>query len=253
MYAFAWRPKWVLSHVLVLALIVAMVNLGFWQLRRLDERRDNNARIESRSVEPVEPLAEVLDPDADPTDIERARDRIVTASGHYETGGDVVVRNRSLDGQSGAWVVTPLQLDDGSAVIVSRGWVPVTGEQPLPEEAAAPPGAVEVTGRIQSTQERGRFGPVDPAEGRLDRISRVDVARLGGQVDPELYPVWIQLGEQSPAAGDLPAPVPPVERDDGPHLGYAVQWFVFSLIALCGYPLVLRRVARRQMESAPDD
>jgi cytochrome oxidase assembly protein ShyY1 len=242
----------VLSHVLVLALIVAMVNLGLWQLRRLDERRDTNARIEARATEPVAPLAEVVGPSDGPAQVERARDRTVTASGRYARGEDVLVRNRSLDGQSGSWVVTPLVLEDGSAVIVSRGWVPVTGEQSLPDEAAAPTGPVEVTGQVQPTQERGRFGPVDPAEGRLERISRVDVARLGDQVDPALYPVWIQLAEQAPASGDLPAPVPPADRGDGPHLGYAVQWFVFSLIALIGYPLVLRRVAHREMESVPD-
>ena len=42
----------------------------------------------------------------------------------------------------------------------------------------------------------------------------------------------------------LPAP------GDGPHLGYAVQWFIFTAIAVVGYPLVLRHVSRRPDRAA---
>ena len=40
----------------------------------------------------------------------------------------------------------------------------------------------------------------------------------------------------------------PPDLDAGPHLGYAMQWFSFSLIALVGYPLILRRVARSRQD-----
>ena len=43
MYRFLLRPKWIGFHLLVVAAIVTMVNLGFWQLRRLDERQAFNA------------------------------------------------------------------------------------------------------------------------------------------------------------------------------------------------------------------
>ena len=48
MYRFLLRPKWIGFHLLVVAGIVAMINLGFWQLRRLDQRREFNATIEAR-------------------------------------------------------------------------------------------------------------------------------------------------------------------------------------------------------------
>ena len=41
-------------------------------------------------------------------------------------------------------------------------------------------------------------------------------------------------------------PRPPL--DEGPHRSYAWQWAIFSVIAVVGYPLALRRRAR----SAPD-
>jgi cytochrome oxidase assembly protein ShyY1 len=47
--------------------------------------------------------------------------------------------------------------------------------------------------------------------------------------------------------------VPPPELSEGPHLGYAAQWFIFSTIALVGYPLVLRRVVIRRGKEVDDE
>ena len=38
MYRFALRPRWIVLHLLVLALIVAMIGLMFWQIDRLHQR-----------------------------------------------------------------------------------------------------------------------------------------------------------------------------------------------------------------------
>ena len=55
MYRFLWRPAWIVSHILVLGLIIAMVNLGLWQLRRLDEKQARNELIEQNTAaEPLE-------------------------------------------------------------------------------------------------------------------------------------------------------------------------------------------------------
>jgi surfeit locus 1 family protein len=243
-YAFARRPKWILSHLLVLVLVVVMINLGFWQLRRLDEKRDRNALIEERMDEPVAQIDEVVDQGSDLAAGEDVRYRRATATGTYAAEDQVLVRNRSFDGAAGSWVLTPLVLDDGTAVVVNRGWVPVTGDLELDPAAAPPTGTVDVEGLVEETQERGRFGPRDPEDGTLAVLSRVDLARYQAQVDLPLYPVWLQLTEQEPAQGDMPTPVEPPELDEGPHLGYAVQWFTFTAIALIGYPLILRRRAR---------
>ena len=45
-----------------------------------------------------------------------------------------------------------------------------------------------------------------------------------------------------------PAPVPVPTMDEGPHFSYAVQWFIFSTVAVVGYPLILRK---RAAEGAP--
>ena len=251
-YRFALRPRWVLSHVLVALLVVLMVFLGLWQLRRLDQRQERNALITQRSEEPTVALAEVVDPDGSTADASAVRFRQVTASGSFEAGSDIVVRNRTFGGQPGSWLLAVLRLDDGDAVIVNRGWVPVTGAQEPPTEALAPSGPVTVEGLVETTQERGRFGSTDPAAGALRRVARVDVERLADQVDGAVYPVWIQTEAETPDPGDLPIPVEPPELGEGSHFSYAMQWFTFATIALIGYPIVLRRVARHA-DDPPDD
>ena len=245
MYAFARQPRWVLSHLLVLVLILAMIAAGFWQLDRRQEKKDRNALVTARQEEPVAAVEEIVTADQ-PTDVGGdVRFRRATVSGTYDQAAQVLVRNRSFDEAPGSWVLTPLVLDDGTAVVVNRGWVSVTGEQVLSPDAAPPDGRVEVEGLLEESQSRGSFGPTDPSGEVLDTLSRVDLDRYQEQVDADLYPVWLQLEAQDPAQGDTPTPVDPPALTEGPHLGYAVQWFIFTTIALVGYPLILRRRAQQ--------
>jgi len=57
-YRFALRPRWILSHLLVLLLVIVMVNLGLWQLRRLHERTTYNASVRANESQPGQPEKE---------------------------------------------------------------------------------------------------------------------------------------------------------------------------------------------------
>jgi cytochrome oxidase assembly protein ShyY1 len=108
---------------------------------------------------------------------------------------------------------------------------------------------VTVEGLLFPSQHRGSIGPTDPAAGRLDALARADLDRYQVQVDYDLHPAYVQLvtsdPEQSVGAAGEPELVAlgPPEPTEGPHLSYAVQWFIFTTIALVGYPLLLRKVA----------
>ncbi len=249
MYRFLLRPKWVVGQVLVVVVAVTFVSLGFWQLRRLDERRDRNAVIAARADATVRPVDEVVGPDVALDGVDELVYRRVSATGTYDTDGEVLVRSRSLEGRPGYHVVTPLRTGAGAALMVNRGFLPLSPED-LPgarRDARPPRGPVTVTGLLFATQERGGFGPREPARGRLSQVSRIDLARLGAQYDRDLYPVYLQLDRQRPAQpGGLPVVLPPPERGEGPHLSYAVQWFLLATVAAVGWPLLVRRAAREQ-------
>ena len=109
----------------MLGLVVLMVNLALWQLRRLDEKRARNDRIAegpsaagaARALRPVVPDA--AGPSGGPS----------PPTGTYDPAHEVLIRNRSSQGQPGFHVVTPLRLADGQALLVNRGWIPLEGRR----------------------------------------------------------------------------------------------------------------------------
>ena len=102
-----------------------MVLLGFWQLRRLDEKQDIKATIENRQTQPAADVLALVPRGAAVGDdaVEAAEHRRVTATGSYADDDTFVVENRTYNGASGGWVLTPLVLEDGSAVVVNRGFL----------------------------------------------------------------------------------------------------------------------------------
>jgi len=245
MYRFLLRPRWLAFHLLVLVGVVVMINLGFWQLRRLDERQQFNSQVTSRIDLPILPLNDVLTASTDPDDVEW---RPVRARGTYLPGEQIIVVNRSQSGRAGDMVVTPLALDDGSVLLVERGFVPLGST----ETAPAPAGEVEVVGRLRASQQRRRGGLTDPPTGALTEAQRLDIERLADQLPGRPVPMYLELVGSDPAEiGPYPEPVAPPKLDDGPHLSYAVQWFIFAMCAAVGWVLAVRRSISARRGSRP--
>ncbi len=256
MYSFARRPLWILSHVVVVSLILLAIALGFWQRSRYMEETAKQDRLEALAARAPVPYEDAVDLATAPSEVDPAAEFTrVTTSGVYDTDAEVAIRNRTYEGSPGAWLLTPLVRDDGTAVAVVRGWIPydATGEQTDFPEAAPPEGRVTITGVLQVTQRRGSLGGVDAAGGRLEALSRVDLERYAEQLDHELAPAWVMLdGQDPPQPGDLPAVVELSAGEASQNFGYMFQWWVFALIGMIGYPLILRRVAHNQQTQQSD-
>jgi cytochrome oxidase assembly protein ShyY1 len=253
-YRFLAKPRWIAFHLLVVVLIITMVNLAFWQLRRLHERRHENSRVTAAQAAPPGDVDVLVPAGMALTSASAVEWRNVVATGTYDPAHEVLVRNRSFQEQAGYHVITPLKLADGSAILVNRGWIPLAdkvGEQPtIPPPAQ---GSVQVLGRLRPTQTRGALGPTDPSTGTLTQVARVDINRLQQQDPYPLRAAYVELVEQRPAlTGDLPALVEPPALDDGPHLSYAIQWFLFSGCAVVGWVLVVRKSAKERAKAAAE-
>jgi cytochrome oxidase assembly protein ShyY1 len=250
MYRFALRPRWIASHVLVLALVVVMINLGLWQLRRLDEKKARNANIVAQTAKPPATLAEIaaMTPSA-------AKFRVVTVAGRFDPSGEVAVKNRTFNGAPGRQVLTPLVPSAGGpAVLVLRGWIPLSVDDvSAPFEAIAPPsGEVTVTGWAMPPEPAPALSSAAGVLGDSE-ASRIDIDAIARYRGIALVGVYLQMSAEDPAAPASPLSLVPLpELDEGPHFSYAVQWAIFTLVALVGYPLILRRVAR-QPYHADDD
>ncbi len=230
------QPRWIVATVVVLLLAAIFVGLGLWQLDRLEQRQALNRMGESRlSQEPVD-FAELLaEADGDFSSIQY---RPIHVSGTYEPENEVLIRSQVELGQAGFHVITPFVTDDGWAVLVNRGWVPLNMDTP-PVEARPPEGSRELEGWVQLSQPRPALGREDPL-GDQTVFSRVDIDRIGMEMIHALAPVYVVATEESDT--ELPVIVdPPAFDDEGSHLAYALQWFGFAAVALIGFFFLIRR------------
>ena len=219
--------------VLAVVVVATCVGLGLWQLRRLDERRALNATILARrSAAPIS-IHDASSGAGEPY-------RRAAARGTYDVEREVLLYGRSLDGETGHQVVTPLVLADGGAILVVRGWVPFA-IQTAPVRGAAPPAdEVDVMGSLVPDEGDGSTTP------DIDGVIRVlDVAGIASTLPYEVFPLPLRLiGQAPPQPGSLPTPAPPPELSEGPHLSYAIQWFAFAGVAVAGATILLRRDRR---------
>jgi|TARA_B100001105_G_scaffold177_1_gene127 cytochrome oxidase assembly protein ShyY1 len=227
-----------LSHVLVVGLLIVTANLGFWQLRRLDARRDYNAVVAARADEPVVDLATAfgaLKRGGTPEDLRHMR---VAVSGTW-ADGQVYLANRSMDGVPGVHVVSLLLIDrihPNLGVVVDRGFVH-RGLFLEGDSAAWAPATADVD--LVGSLDVSRTGEL----GSGAEVDRIDLDALAERWGTNLAPMWIRSAADGPSG--IPVAAPVEDLGAGSHFSYAVQWFVFTLIGLGGYPLVLVRLARR--------
>lgn len=238
--------RWIVLTAVVLIAVIAMVALGFWQLRRLHTVREDNARVRARMAQTAEPLQFVIGRGSS-----SAVYRRVSVTGRYDRVSEILLRNRSLNGDPGSHVLTPLRMADGRAVIVDRGWIPLDlGAER--EEQTRPPvlEPVTVVGVLFPSERKGVFAPSIPATGRVTTVPRVDVPRIAKQLEYPVVPLYMRLETQTPPQpGELPVPPGPPDLSEGPHLSYAVQWFLFAAVALGTYLALLRRERMRARSS----
>lgn len=235
--------RWALLAVFVVALAVTFLNLGQWQLDRLDQRRAANAVVVEHEESPVLPYQQVMDRAIGDSD----QWQRVRVTGTFDPDRQLVVRYRSSAGDTGYEIVTPLRADDGRTVLVDRGFAQRSAGRDFPSVAPAPPsGSVTVTGYVRR-DERGSEAAVTPADNAV-RLINSEV--ISGWLGEPLVNGYIGMVTVEPAQdGDL-RPVHPPELTEGPHFSYAMQWFAFTAIAGIGLVVLIRNDVRDKRRAA---
>ena len=246
-WSFARRPFWLFSHVFALAVVVLFVVLGLWQLGRHEERVETNALITDRIAEAPLELRDNMP--LDDSALEGLADleyREIVALGEYRDPDYLRVVNRSQGGVAGEHVVALFTLEGGTVMAVNRGFVPVNADVALDPVADGP---TEIRGWLRQSVPKGRFGVDDSREGvKIPRFNLDDVSeRLGEPVAP----LWLQLEKDSSSVATFPDPVPLPPLDDGPHLSYAAQWFIFATLGVLFYGALIWRQSRTGSRSTP--
>ncbi|WP_043263782.1 SURF1 family protein [Streptomyces sp. CT34] len=251
MYRFLLTRQWVILTLVGLVLIPVMIKLGFWQLHRHQHKVAQNTLIADNLAATPVPVTDLAAVGRDlPHDDMWRR---VTASGSYDTAHEVVVRHRTAaDEQTiGYYVLTPLVLGNGDAVLVNRGWIPAAGDlTTFPKAPPAPKGTVTVTGRMMADETTAVSGIKDtkglpPRQVMLinskQQAQRVGRPMLGGYIE--------QTAPRSP--GNTPELVPEPDHDSiGPHMAYAIQWWLFAAAVPVGWTVLVRRERRDRRDAA---
>ena len=230
-----------LGFVIVAVLVAAgCVRLGFWQLHRLDERRALNAKLAARLSAPT----------VDIRDLGRnramAQYRHSHAIGTYDFANEISLASRTRQGSPGANIITPLRLaGTDTAVLVNRGWVYAADAMTVDFTRWIEPRDASVTGYVLEIT-RGARGSVSAASSpRVFRHLDYDslTKRLPYPISPYMLVATETRTSASPtplARDSTPARLPAPLMDEGPHLGYAIQWFSFAVIALVGAGVAVR-------------
>jgi surfeit locus 1 family protein len=157
--------------------------------------------------------------------------------------------NRQMHDRVGFYVVTPLRLPSGKAILVYRGWVPrnFIDRTALPQ-LPLPTGAVSVKGRIAPAPGK-LYEPGAPQQTTIRQ--NLDIALFSAETKLPILPVVLmQSGDD---ADGLQRDWPVINTGVEKHYGYAAQWFAMAALIASLYIWfqLLQPYLRRTKESAP--
>ncbi|MEE7459273.1 surfeit 1 [Methylorubrum populi] len=220
-----------------LVCLAILLGLGFWQLARKGEKEALIARIVERSH--VEPPA--APPPFDAWDARADEFGRVRVTGTFLHDRETLVHGlapgepgRALQG---FYVLTPLRRDDGTTILINRGFVPTELKDPKNRAAGQVAGEATVTGMLRASEIRGLFVPEsDPKRDAWFTRDVPGIAAARGLTEVAPYLIEADATPNPggwPRGGQLRVDLP------NNHLQYAFTWFgiaacligVFSVFA----------------------
>jgi len=237
------RARAVVVLLAALASVAVTARLGVWQLRRAS---DKEALVHAIGVQAKRPSLDALELAREEQAAASQFWRPVRLQGHWLPEHTVFLDNRQMGGRPGFFVVTPLVLSPGDAVLVQRGWVPRDAEQRtrLPRVDTSS-GTVHVLGRIAPPPSQ-LFSFAPDASGPIRQ--NVDLGPFSREIGVRLRPLSVQQLPGDVSDGlqrDWPLPAVDVAK----HHGYAFQWFALAILITGLYvwfQLVRPRLARQR-------
>lgn len=231
-----------LALTVVFAFVASL--FGLWQWDRREQAVAAINLLESNWDKPPVALEDALDGGF--TDASEWLPVVV--SGRYLPEDQVLVRTRPRGGQVGFEVLVSFETAQGAVVVVNRGWVPTGEAQDFPDVLPAAPSAdIMIVARLKPTEPtlQGRGAP----SGQLPSIDLRAFQDIVGYPVPTDH--YLLLAEETPAASPAPLRATRPVLDEGPHLSYSFQWFVFGILAFTGLVVLLRQEAQRKAGIEP--
>jgi len=216
---------------LIVAVAVVTFRLGFWQLSRYSERKARNEEIIERLDKAPLYLNAV---EKAPEELEYRR---VQVEGEFDSEHEILLKNRARQGQPGFHLITPLLISRDRAVLIDRGWIPLVNGKKSDRGVYQEPNPVLIEGIARLSQAEPSWDfladPVPEAgDSPLETWRLLYIEGIQEQIPYPLLSIYI--AQTNNLTSEEPIPEPEIDLSEGSHLGYAIQWFSFTAVAVIG-------------------
>ena len=226
-----FRPRlW--PTLITLPAVVAMLGFSVWQMERRAWKHELIALRTARIAAPVVALP------ANP-DLKGFEYRRVSLRGRFLHGKELYLGARTRRSNLGYHVFTPFAGNDGTVVLVNRGWIALARKEPNRRRRGQVAGEIELVGHLRTGGRKGWFTPDNVPEQNF--WFYVDVPAMAAHVGiRKPRPFYLQAAGKPPPGG-WPRPVPIWVNMPDNHLQYAITWLALAIGLLVIYFLYHKR------------
>jgi surfeit locus 1 family protein len=220
----AFRARAAIVGVAALAAFALLIALGTWQVQRLQWKEALLSTIQSRlDAEPVS-IGDIEARVASGEDVDYWP---VTVEGEFRHEGE---RHffATHEGNSGYFVYTPFELDDGRFLLVNRGFVPFDRKDPATRPEGQVSGRQSVTGLARDRLAGKPSFIVPENEPEKNVFYWKDLAVMAGTSgigEPEDYLPFFVDADDTANPGGLPVGGVTIVSLPNNHLQYAITWY----------------------------
>lgn len=219
--------------VVVITLAVVMINLGFWQLRRFDEKIQWQAEFDQRAALPPKAIEKL-------TTNETTMFQRVVLRGHFQSSPQWLIANQFQNGKLGFYVLSVFVLENQQRVIVNRGFIAGTSDPNQLPDIALPEMSLHLNGHLYWPSKPWRSPPLPMQQAGVNVLPVLDWVLLRDSLArDQLFPYLVRLDADAPHGFARDWPV--VAGMPQKHRAYAVQWFAMALALLALYGLFLNK------------
>lgn len=228
-----------LTSLILPLLIVA----GCWQLQRAAEKRDTEQRWQIQQQQPIVVL--------NGNNILQLPDyQRVMSNGNFSPVHQWYLDNRHRQGKYGFEILQEFVLDDGTRLLVNRGWVAAGSERQHLPTVVTPAEQQTVFGELMTLQPYALLENIPASDSWPQVILHPDITRIRQQLDHPLSSRYLRLDNTSESA--LITNWQQAAMSSTRHTGYAVQWFAMAIALILWFVIAnttLPEKLRAQMKN----
>ncbi|KAG0174003.1 surf-like protein [Apophysomyces sp. BC1034] len=222
--------------------------LGTWQVQRLRWKVNLIGELEERMVEKAIPLPRRINKDV----LDEYEYKRVTTTGKYRHDLEITVGPRTRgDGEVGYFLITPLERENGSTVLVKRGWVHSSKRDQSARPESLEQGTVEVVGLLRMSEQRNTFTPDNNIA--KNEWYWVDVDTISNMAGAEPFLIE-RVTDKSPYVEHdliqkgIPVGRSPLVEIRNNHMQYIITWYALSIATTGMLWKLLRKPVNRPLK-----